>query len=147
MEDYMSLCCMVHKLSWGTISMASLPYVRIINTLILLNRGVSVGVGWGPQLGGVFGRCTALQCGGLWLAILPDSCHALLSEVNCLLQLFMYLEFIELDLCWEHYVAVLVPFQFTQKSGSKWILVNWRLNWDYSQSLRIFQRIHNNLNN
>ena len=26
----------------GTISMASLPYVRIINTLILLNRGVSV---------------------------------------------------------------------------------------------------------
>ena len=43
----MSLCCMVHMLSWGTISMASLPYVRIINTLILLNRGVSVGVGWG----------------------------------------------------------------------------------------------------
>ena len=47
MEDYMSLCCMVHMLSWGTISMASLPYVHIINTLILLNRGVSVGVGWG----------------------------------------------------------------------------------------------------
>ena len=42
MEDYIYLCCMVHVLGWGTISMASLPYVRIINTLILLNRGVSV---------------------------------------------------------------------------------------------------------